>query len=252
MGIRIGVQLYTLRKFLKKTENFDAVFARVAAMGADSVQVSGTCAFDSGMMRDLSQKYNLPVCVTHSPVSRIENDLDRLAEEHLDFGCPEIGIGMMPLRNIREKMDGAKRFTEFLNVTAAKLKPYNLKIAYHNHSFEMKRYDGTRVLDYMLDNTGDNVRFIPDTYWIKVGGADPAAYLQRMGGRVDVLHLKDYRKGRLFAQMCALGAGTFDFKEILTVAEAGGATDAVIELDYAKDPYAALTQSIAHLRGLGF
>ena len=48
MSIRIGAQLYTLRKDLKKTDNYDTVFARVAQMAAQDEQVSVTAAFQSG------------------------------------------------------------------------------------------------------------------------------------------------------------------------------------------------------------
>lgn len=248
--MRYGVQLYTLRKDLKDPANFDAVFAKVAEMGAQCVQVSGTCAFDAADMRDLSKKYALPVCLTHSPVDRIENDLDRLAEEHLTFGCPEIGIGRMPFKYKAKKMDDIKRFTEFLNTTAQKLEPYKLKIAYHNHSFEFKQAEGVRIMDYFIDNTVPEVRFIPDTFWIQVGGFAPETYLERLKGRVDVIHLKDYKKGWPIAKMCAVGAGTFDFKRILDTAAQSGATDAVVELDFAKDPYQALDDSLRYLFAL--
>lgn len=244
--MRMGVQLYTLRKFLKDPANFDAVFARVAAMGAQCVQVSGTCAFEATMMRSLSAKYDLPVCLTHSPVDRIENDLDRLAEEHLTFGCPEIGIGMMPFKYKRKKLDDIKRFTEFLNMTAERLAPYKLKLGYHNHAFEFKETEGVRIMDYFIENT-QKVRFIPDTYWIKVGGFEPEEYLKKLAGRVDVMHFKDYQKGWPLPKIRAVGEGIFDFKSIIETAQQSGATDGVVELDFAKDPYQALEVSMKNL-----
>lgn len=254
MGIRIGVQLYTLRNALQETSCFEDVFARVAGMGAQSVQVSGTCAFDSIFMRDLSQRYQLPVCATHSPLERIENDLDRLAEEHITFGCRQIGIGMMQMKYIMDQDDGTRLFAEFLNETAERLKPYSLTLGYHNHAYELETTvaDGRRILDYLFESTMDNVHFIPDIYWIKAGGAHPEEILERFAGRVDVVHLKDYREDLEGPHMCELGAGTFDIGRLIALAQLHGVSDAVIELDDAPDPWQALEDSFRHLHTLGY
>lgn len=119
--IKIGTQLFSLKKYLQKEENVPIVFEKLKNMGAEVVQVSQMCEIDSKKLGQISRDFDLPICITHSKVDRIKNDLDRLAEEHLDFGCKNIGIGMMP-KEYRESKDGLLAFIDLLNETAEKLK----------------------------------------------------------------------------------------------------------------------------------
>lgn len=244
--MRIGVQLYTLRRQLRTADQFDAVFARVAQMGAECVQLSGIGPFDADFMKALTERHHLPVCATHSPYARIAEDLDRLAEEHLTYGCRTIGIGRMPGAFDHKRLAGIQRFCDFLNDTGRKLAQYDLRIAYHNHAFEFKVVEGQRIYDYMIAHTDSAVQFIPDTFWIKVGGFAPETYINKLAGRASVMHLKDYKKG-LLPMIKPVGDGAFDFAAILKAAEASGITDAVVELDFARRPYEALESSLRHL-----
>ena len=248
MSIRIGVQMYTLRSLVKTPEAMEEAFRRSRAMGAQCVQALPIPSTPPEFIRDLSKKYELPVCTVHSPVDRIKNDLDRLAEEFLTFDCTAIGIGMMPTSYMRKKgMEGTKAFAQFLNETAAKLQKYNMTVTYHNHSFEFKSVNGQTHFDYLLENTGPGVHFTPDVYWIKVGGYDPVREMEKLRGRSRVLHLKDYKKGIAPFNMRSIGAGTLDFTAILKCAEDIGVQDAVIELDYSRDPYKSLENSLKFL-----
>ena len=53
-----------------------------------------------------------------------------------------------------------------------------------------------------------------DTYWTKVGGADPAAVVAGFGSRARLLHLKDGPADGPDAPMTALGAGSMDLPAI--------------------------------------
>lgn len=249
--MRYGVQLYTLRKDLQQQENFPAVFERVKKMGAESVQVSATGPFDSKFLGKLAKDLDLHICATHSKFERIQNDLDKLAEEHLDFGCPQIGIGMLPAQFDKKSYDDICRFADILNETGEKLQAYNLNIAYHNHWFEFSKIQGEQTMfDVLLAKTAPHVNFILDSYWIKVGGEDPATYIDRFAGRIRVLHLKDYKKRFFVPLIKPLGKGTLDFPAILEHAKAAGVTDAVVELDISRKPYQDLETSIHYLNNL--
>ena len=160
----------------------------------------------------------------------------------------------MQMKYITDQENGTRLFTDFLNETAEKLLKYKLSLGYHNHAYEIETMTpcGKRILDYLFDNTIENVHFTPDTFWIKAGGSDPEEYLKKLAGRTDIVHLKDYREEDSDPVMCELGAGIFDFNRLISTSEASGATDVVIELDNAEDPYQALENSFKHLRKLGF
>jgi len=245
--IKIGAQLFSLRKYLKQEENVPLVFKKVKEMGAEVVQVSGMCKIDSKKLGKISKDFELPICITHSPIDRIKNDLDRLANEHLDFGCKNIGIGMMS-SEYRGSEDGLMKFIELLNDTAKKLEAYGMTIAYHNHHFEFKKYGEKTIYDIMIDETDKAVQFIPDTFWIKVGGYSPQEYIKKLSGRINTLHLKDYKKTLGLPVFRAVGKGIFDFVDILKVAEDTGVENAVVELDLSPNPYKSMEFSLNHLK----
>jgi len=247
MSIRIGVQMYTLRKLLNSPESTEEAFRRSRGMGAQCVQALPIPSTSPEFLAGLSKKYELPICTVHADFGRIENDLDRLAEEFLTFGCKAIGISMMPGKYRTKGLEGTKAFAQFLNETGEKLQKKGMNVTYHNHSFEFKSVNGQTHYDYLLENTGAGVCFTPDVYWIKQGGFEPLDILEKLRGRSEVMHLKDYKKGIPPFNMKEIGGGTLDFASVLKCAEDIGVRDAVIELDYARRPYESLENSLKYL-----
>lgn len=246
-GMKIGIQLYSLRKFLQKPENVRGVFEKVRDMGADVVQVSGMAPMDSRELARISRDTELPICITHAPFSRLQTDLPRLAEEHLDFGCRHTGIGSMP-KEYRGSEDGVRRFVDFLNETAGKLKEFGMTISYHNHDFEFRRVGGRLIMDILIEDTVPEVLFIPDTCWIHAGGQKYVDYAAKMSGRMNTVHLKDYRR-RFFRHLpAAIGTGVLDFPPMLAASEIHGAQNAVIELDFSRDPFRDMEAGLKIIR----
>lgn len=248
--MKTGVQLFTLRKYLKDADSYERIFGKVKEMGAEVVQISVTLnkVVDSKTLAKISKDNDLPICITHSDFNRISNDLDNLASEHLEFGCKNIGIGMMPKQFRTGKLSDIKLFVDILNETSLKLSKYGMKIAYHNHWFEFDNVEGEQVFDYMIDNTDVAVNFIPDTFWIKVGGGDIIAYLEKLNGRINTLHLKDYKKTLGLPIFRAIGKGELDFKKIITVANSSGVENSVVELDLSPNPLKSVKFSLDYLK----
>ncbi|MDR2047240.1 MAG: sugar phosphate isomerase/epimerase [Clostridiales bacterium] len=243
--MKIGVQLYTLRNYLKKQSDFPGVFERVRAMGAETVQISGTGEFDVKFLRKVLDDTGLSVCVTHSPFARIKNDLERLIEEHSEFGCFRIGVGIFPPEFDKKDADDIKRFADTINAAAAKLEAYKMTIAYHNHGFEFNKVKNTSktLFDILLENFKPSVEFIPDTFWLRLKKMDIVSFLENLKGRISVIHLKDYRR-RFAPMMLPVGDGVLDFKAILEAARVCGAAAAVTELDFSKDPFRDTKKSL--------
>lgn len=248
--MQTGVQLFTLRKYLQKPENVRHVFERVAAMGATTVQISGMCKMDAKEIAAVCRDTGLSVCCTHVPPKSLAEEPERLAEEHLEFGCHTIGIGMMPAHYDKKSPDSVACFVDFLNETSAKLAPYGVNVAYHNHWFEFKKTGDRLLYDVLIEDTVSEVKFIPDTYWIRVGGYDPCIYLEKLSGRVQTVHLKDLKKVCGVSVFCTVGEGTLDFPHILDTAEKSGAEAAVVELDFSPHPYSSLERSLRYLSSI--
>lgn len=239
-----GIQLYTLRKYTQTLQGIKETFERVKAMNCNLVQVSGMGEIKSGELKKIAEDTNIKICCTHSPFERMTNDLDKLATEHLEYGCKIIGIGGIP-EKYKSSDDGIMKFCNIYNEISEKLKKYDMKVAYHNHSFEFtKKIKGECLFDYLIKNTVPDVSFIFDTYWAHFAGYETTDYIEKLGDRLQVLHLKDFKKKfGLFPAICEVGGGVIDFKKIIVNAERKGTKYAVIEDDNAKNPYKSVQSS---------
>ena len=246
--MKYGVQLYSLRKYLKDEKGYERIFHILKDMGAEVVQLSSTQSkpIDSTFLANLVKESGITICGTHSPFNRIVSDLDNLAKEHLEFGCDEIGIGMMPREYKANNFSKLDEFISILNTTSNKLKEYGITLAYHNHWFEFQDIGGTTPLQRILNETDCNI--IPDTFWMKFAGEEPTEYLKKLDGRVKTVHLKDYKKTLGIPVFRSLGKGILDFKSILDISKDIKAENAVIELDLAPRPIKSIEGSMKYLK----
>ena len=122
--------------------------------------------------------------------------------------------------------DTAEKVREFIKKTAEigkVLKRHGLTFNYHNHDFEFHKLpdcDKT-MMDLLLEETDPELfHFIPDVAWIHYGGSDPVEVLNKMKGRVKVIHFKDYiiddAGERKFV---SLGKGKVDLKACFEAAK---------------------------------
>jgi hypothetical protein len=93
--MKLGAQLYTIRNYCKDTESLNESLKKVAAIGYKYIQLSGF-PYDPVAVKKTADELGLSIILTHSPADRIINDTDKLIEEHIYMGCPNIGIGGFP------------------------------------------------------------------------------------------------------------------------------------------------------------
>lgn len=233
--IKIGVQLFTLRDYIKNYEDTDKTLAYLKnELGVDVVQISAIGDFPAEQQAELVKKYDLDVCVTHKPWARIADDLDRLIEEHIMLGCDQIGLGCIP-DEYRVDLASVREFVRLANEAGKKMKEKGLTFAYHNHALEFGRLeDGRTIFDVLIEETDPEVFFfIPDTYWIHMGGVNEADFLRKLNGRVKVCHFKDWKVnlGENVGSITELGCGNLDLDACYKACQDIGASYIVYEQD---------------------
>lgn len=91
--------------------------------------------------------------------------------------------------------------------------------------------------------------------WVMAGGADPAAWLRKLKGRVDCVHFKDmvYAPEDHAVRMAPIGQGNMNYAEILKACEDANVRYGYVEQDncYGEDPVACLRQSYEWFRAQG-
>ena len=202
-------------------------------IGYTSVQLSGICAMDPYVLKEISEQTGLPVACTHSSFDRIVNDTDKLIEEHKIYGCPVIGISSMP-NEYRSSVASAREFLKVIDEPMKKINAAGLKFAYHNHAFELEELEDGRIIE-MLVNEAPELNFILDTYWLKYGGYDPMEFISRVGGeRMSCIHFKDM-KSEPKGAICPCGEGVIDFAPIASLCRSIGIKHVLVEQDNAPD-----------------
>jgi len=93
-------------------------------------------------------------------------------------------------------LDDWKWNAEQFNKVGELIKKAGLQLAYHNHNFEWRAYDGVVAYDEFLRLTDPGlVKLELDCGWATVAGQDPVAYLTKYPERYTLLHIKDFHKG---------------------------------------------------------
>lgn len=249
--MQIGAQMYTVRESCRTLDGFAETLARIADIGYPVVQVSGTCPFPAGWLKEQLQKNGLRCVLTHTPVSRLLEETETVIRDHDVFGCPFIGLGYWSFDPDSDM--SCDRFLRTFPPVARKLQAGGKYFMFHNHDGEFRRLpDGRIVLECLAEEIPAALMgFTLDTFWIQAGGGDPAQWLEKLAGRIPCIHLKDYAFGR---KMAVLGEGNINFDRVFEKAESGGTEYMLVEQDDCggEDPLECLRRSYRYLRACGF
>ena len=252
-----GLNLFSLRTSIATEADFLATANKLKEMGYSYLQFSGA-PFDGEMIARVSKASDMPVYLTHVPMDRILHDTEKLMEEHALFGCRNIGLGAMPKDAIRDEELCKKTIAE-LNAAGEKMQKNGFHFFYHHHHFEFYKHNGVTVFDYMIENA-PAINFTVDTYWLQYGGVNVVDFIQKLKGRIECVHLKDYMvdysvdeagKGSFKPRFCPVGDGTIDFVAAVDAAKASGAKYFFVEQDNApdfEDPFAQVARSIQYIK----
>lgn len=244
----LGVQLYTVRTLLTDEASVAEGFRRLKALGYDEIQPAGFCGLDAKTFARLAADADLTVCGTLSDFNRMEADPDSAMEEHALLGTKNIGVSIMPAE-YRESDDGVLRFIEKACRFSEIIGKHGFKFNYHNHSFEFRKIGGKRILDLMVEQLDPAyTSFVLDTYWVQHGGGDVIAWIKKLAGRIDILHLKDMMMTTA-PTFTEIGNGNLNFDGILAAAEEIGVRHYVVEQDVCPgDPFESLRMSREYIK----
>jgi sugar phosphate isomerase/epimerase len=217
----LSVQLYTVREQL--AEDLPATLDRLAALGLTHVEPFALTEYAAAL----------------GPALAASGLAAPTAHQHV------VGTGAED-----EVFATAAAVAEDLNAAAAVAERHGVRVGYHNHAQELEIVlDGTPALEVLAAHLDDAVVLELDTYWAVVGGQDPVALLQRLGDRVQAVHVKDGPGTPDPADQVAVGHGDLPIRTIL---EAAPQALRVIELDDTRgDRFQAVADSCAWLRAEG-
>lgn len=246
----IAAQLYTVREQIKDPSRVGGVLARLREIGYRAVEVAGLGPSVTGRFGQELARADLIACAAHASLERLTGELSAVAAECREWGCRYVVVPSLP--DEYRSGTGLMRFAREADDIARELQPFGLQLAYHNHSFELERWDGQTGLQVLYGaTTAPTLQAELDTYWLQYGGADPAEWILRLRRRVPLVHLKDMTVVRGKTVMAEVGEGNLDWARILDACSTAGTEWLVVEQDECRrDPMESLAISFANLTRL--
>jgi len=252
--MKIGVQMYTIRDYLKTPKEIESSIKRIKDIGFNLVQISGLGEIDTGQLAKLFKDNGIEACGTHSPWESVADskELAKLIDDHKTLGCSQIGIGMKP-DIFPDTYEGYTAFIKKANEICEQVCAGGLGFGYHNHELEFMKFNGVRAIDRLIKEC-PKMEFTLDVFWVQAGGANPLEYMDILKDKIRILHLKDYRISGRQRQFAEIGQGNLDWQGIFERCEKYKIPYAVIEqdADFLVDPFESLALSRKYLVENGY
>jgi sugar phosphate isomerase/epimerase len=255
----IGVQLYTVRTVLpqKPAETLNAI----RAIGYREIEATWA---DYDKIRPLVQASGLKAVSIHidnTLMGKGADDMSRVVDQIKTWGFHYAVYPYVP-QNERGGADVMKAFAEKLNRFGEKCHAAGIQFAYHNHAFESAPAGNQTLFQILIDSTDKKlVGFELDCFWLTVSGNDPAEFIEKLSGRVPLLHCKDmaqgtehrFNEGVPRTAFKEVGNGVLDWPAILRAAATAGVQHYFVEQDQTPgDPIESLRQSYNYLSKLNY
>lgn len=262
---QISLQLYTIRSKTRTPEDFYAALGKVREIGYESIQGGRA---PGGKSREEYKAFLDDLGITMScyggGLEGIAQDISGYIEDCHYFGLDEIMIGCLPTP-YRENEETYRAGIAEMNRVGGMLAKEGIRLGYHNHAQEFRRFgkDGKRAIDLIFEETDpEAVSFILDTHWIQAGGGDVIEWMKKCAGRMQYLHVKDYRIapnnyftgiGETVKEWAEIGEGNLPWPLILETGKEIGIKYYIVEQDqtYGRDPFESIAISYNYLRSLG-
>ncbi|WP_420583541.1 sugar phosphate isomerase/epimerase family protein [Ruegeria sp.] len=129
-----------------------------------------------------------------------------------------------------DTINGWRAIAEQLAEWADQLAAQGIRLAFHNHDFDLVDLGRMTALDVILSH--QDLHWQPDIGWLAVSVPDPAALLRRYADRIVSVHAKDADPSQQGdARWRNLGQGVVDWPSVLGVLSESPCSDLFVEHD---------------------
>lgn len=239
----IALQMYTLRHACEA--DLQSTLARVAELGFDAVELAGLNGHCAEAVRSWLDDVGLWACSAHVSIDDLDADIGAQIGAAETLGYSRLVMPWTTARTAYETTDLIRR----LNAAQEALAVAGLALGYHNHEFELERWDsGGCMLDRIIAET--DLFLEPDLGWLWYAERPPAAFLAAHAGRCPLVHVKDLRS-RTGREFCRVGDGGVGYGELIPRLCTSGTEVLIVEQDECNglDPFEECRGSLAFVQG---
>ncbi|MGY5850668.1 sugar phosphate isomerase/epimerase family protein [Salegentibacter sp. F14] len=255
----IGLQLYSLRDLLTK-KDLRNILSEVSQVGIKKIETYGYSkedlfwGYEARDFKHMLSDYGLNSPSGHysggqfltgeKDLSNFQYFLDAANEMEQKY----VIIPSIP-GSLQNSIDGFKQAADKLGRIGEMCKKQGLSLAYHNHAFEFKDFNGKNGMEIFLTEIDkDHIDFELDIYWVKRAGIDPITLFKKYPGRFKLWHIKDMMKNDKNLNT-EIGAGSINYKEIMAYTQTSGLQHLIIEQEnFEMDPFKSLDKSYTYIQ----
>ncbi|WP_312237487.1 sugar phosphate isomerase/epimerase [Stenotrophomonas sp.] len=243
----IAVQMYTLRD----AGTLDQQLKIVHDAGVGAVETVGTQNVSSVELKRLLDRYSIKAISSHVQLDELRKDLDGVVAFNRSIGNTTLVVPYLEEKARPTDAAGWTALGRELGGIATRARAGGMRLAYHNHDFELVDFDGRTGLELLFAAAGPDLQTELDLAWVARAGHDPAVMLAKFRGRLFAVHAKDNApKGQAEDEggFAAVGQGVLDWKAILPAAADAGVQWYIVEHDHPRDPAKVIQASADYLR----
>lgn len=227
-----GIQLYTVRGSMDQDPV--ATITALAAMGYGALEFAGYADTDPAELRRLLDDLGLTAPSGHVDPRQMRDDPHRFVDIGGVMRHEYLTIAWL-YEEDRQTLDDYRGWAEVLNRAGEACRAAGLRMAYHNHDFELQAIDGVLPFTVLIEETDPSlVDFELDFFWVRKAGLTVPEALSMAPGRFALAHIKDIDAD---GNMVDVGAGTIDFATLLASEAASSIRHPFAEHDNAPDPF---------------
>ena len=217
-NLPIGTQLWCVRKQL--ATDVPGTLNALAAVGFNAVELENAFGKSGPEWRKYLDAAKLKPCGFHHRLDELQGDkLPATIEFNQAIGNRNLIIRSLSPETYKSA-DLLKKTADAVNDIAAKVKPQNMRVGYHNHTTDFNRIDGEYWWNRFADSTSKDVILQLDTgNASEMQGVTVVDLIRRNPGRTVSMHVKPFSKKNPDAY---LGADELDWPAIMTASETVG------------------------------
>ncbi|ENE1250611.1 MULTISPECIES: TIM barrel protein [Stenotrophomonas maltophilia group] len=243
----IAVQMYSLRN----AGSLDQQLKIVHDAGVHAVETVGTQGVSASELKQLLDRYSIKAISSHVALAELRKDLDGVVAFNRSIGNTTLVVPYLDAKDRPTDAAGWTALGQELGRLSKQVRAKGMRLAYHNHDFELVDFNGRTGLELLFAAAGPDLQTELDLAWVARSGHDPAVMLGKFRDRLFAVHAKDNApKGQARDEggFAAVGQGVLDWNAILPAAAAAGVHWYILEHDQPRDPAKVIQTGADYLR----
>lgn len=243
----IAVQMYSLRN----AGSLDQQLKIVHDAGVHAVETVGTQGVSASELKQLLDRYSIRAISSHVALAELRRDLDGVVAFNRSIGNATLVVPYLDAKDRPTDAAGWTALGQELGRLSKQVRAKGMRLAYHNHDFELVDFNGRTGLELLFAAAGPDLQTELDLAWVARSGHDPAVMLGKFRDRLFAVHAKDNApKGQAQDEggFAAVGQGVLDWNAILPAAAAAGVHWYILEHDQPRDPAKVIQTGADYLR----